>query len=124
MFPFLVTMLALTLSLPWVANLFFSQGWIPGLPSFLYPSTWLMAFITTVIFIYLYRVEKQAHFVQLYLLSMVIKLIASLAFILLIVLEDRPRAVTNAVYFLTVYAIFTAAEIGFLHRKISASRRR
>ena len=123
MFPFLATILVLTLLLPWAANWFFSHGWISELPSFLYQSTWLMAFVTTVIFVYLYRAGKQAHFVQLYLLSMVVKLIASLAFVLLIVLEDRQRAVANAMYFLIVYAIFTAAEIGFLHRKISASRR-
>ena len=83
-----------------------------------------MAFITTVIFVYLYRSGKRSHFVQLYLLSMVVKLIACLVFILLIVLEDRQRAVANAMYFLTVYAVFTAVEIGFLHRKISASGRR
>lgn len=124
MFPFLATILVLTVLLPWTANFFFSHGWIRELPSFMYPSTWLMAFITTIIFMYLYRDGKESHFVQLYLLSMVVKLIACLVFILLMILEDRQGAMANATYFLTVYAIFTAAEICFLHRKISASRRR
>jgi len=83
-----------------------------------------MAFITTVIYLYLYRSRNESHFVQLYLLSMVVKLIACLAFIVLIVLEHRQRAVANAMYFVVVYAVFTATEIGFLYRQISASRRR
>ena len=124
MYLFLATILVLTLLLPWTASFFFSHGWLHELPSFLYPSTWLMAFVTTIIFLYLYRAGKEAHFVQLYLLSMVVKLIACLAFVLMMVLEDRQGAMTNATYFLIIYVIFTAAEIGFLHRKISASRRR
>ena len=122
MFPFLVTVILLTLSLPWAANVIFDRGWIPHLPSFLYESTWLLGFITTVIFVYLYRSGSQSHFVQLYLLSMVVKLIACFVFMLLVVLEDRQGAVANVLYFLLVYVIFTAAEIGFLYRKISRSK--
>jgi hypothetical protein len=124
LFPFLLAVFVLTVALPEATKFFFSQGWISEVPSFLYQSTWLMAFITTVIYLYLYRSRNESHFVQLYLLSMVVKLIACLAFIVLIVLEHRQRAVANAMYFVVVYAVFTATEIGFLYRQISASRRR
>lgn len=96
-----------------------AHGAISTIPSFLYESTWLMAFVTTVIFMYLYRVAKPTHFVQLYLLSMVVKLLACFAFALLMVLTDRPGAIPNTVYFLVVYFIFTSFEIAFLYRKIA-----
>lgn len=99
----------------------FAQGWITELPSFLVESTLLMAFITTVIFVYLYRMSKPSHFVQLYLLSMVVKLLGCLVFIVFVVLTDRDGAIANAVYFVIAYLTFTTAEIGFLYPKISRS---
>mgnify|MGYP003580014521 FL=1 len=65
--------------------------------------------------------SKPSLFVQLYLLSMVVKLVGCLIFLLLIVLADRAGAVANAVYFMVVYFVFTTAEIGFLYPKISRS---
>jgi hypothetical protein len=57
--------------------------------------------------------------VQLYLLSMVVKLIAFLAYNLVMVLDDRKGAMANVLYFLLVYFIFTAVEIAFLYKRIS-----
>ncbi|HEU5146388.1 MAG TPA: hypothetical protein VFT90_06730 [Chryseosolibacter sp.] len=121
MFLFLIVALLLTVLLPVAVRYFFAQGWIDQLPSFLDASTFLMAFITSVIFVYLYRMNRSSHFVHLYLLSMVIKLVACLIFVVLIVLADRGGAVANAVYFMIAYFIFTTAEIGFLYPKISRS---
>ena len=123
MFPFLVVAALLAALLPPATELLYREGAIKALPTFLYQSTWLMAFVTCVIFVYLYRLGKPAHFVQLYLLSMVVKLVASFAFLLLMVLEDRPGAIANTLYFLVVYFLFTTVEIGFLYMKISGSRR-
>lgn len=102
----------------------YAEGWIPALPSFLFETTWLLAFITGVTFVYLHRSERAMYFVQLYLLSMVIKLIACFAFALLMIREDRKGAVTNVLYFLLAYVLFTAVETGFLYRKVSRRPRR
>jgi predicted membrane channel-forming protein YqfA (hemolysin III family) len=98
----------------------FRQGFISRLPSFLYETTWLVAIFTAVIFVYLYRSSKSGYFVQLYLLSMVVKLLACFAYNLIMITADRPGAILNVLYFLLVYVLFTAVEIGFLYRKISA----
>lgn len=95
-------------------------GWIGDIPSFLYESTWLVAFITSVIVVYLYRANKPGVFVQLYLLSMAVKLLAALAFCILMVLDDPAGSVVNVVYFLLIYLLFTALEIAVLYRKISS----
>lgn len=78
-----------------------------------------MSFITTVIFLYLYRMTRPSHFVQLYLLSMVVKLVGCLVFLIFIVMEDRDGALANAVYFMVSYFIFTTTEIAFLYPRIS-----
>ena len=83
----------------------------------------MVALFTIILFVYLFRSDKGSYFVQLYLLSMVIKLIGYLAYNLVIILEDRKAASGNVVYFLMVYFIFTVVEIGFLYRKISPGSR-
>ena len=80
-----------------------------------------MAFVTTVIFVYLYRLAKPSVFVQLYLFSMAVKLLACFAYTLLMIREDKSGAVVNVLYFLIVYLLFTALEIAFLYRRISHS---
>lgn len=101
----------------------FSQGWIPEVPSFLFETTWLVAFVTAVIFIYLYRSGKGAYFVQLYLLSMAVKLLAYFAFTLIMIMDDRRGAVPNVLYFLLIYFLFTVVEIGFLYRRTTRPTR-
>ncbi|MBX2961064.1 MAG: hypothetical protein KF687_01055 [Cyclobacteriaceae bacterium] len=41
------------------------------------------------------------------------------AYLGLIIWEDRPGALENVVFFIAVYAVFTALEVGFLWRQIS-----
>ena len=82
-----------------------------------------MAFMTSIIFVYLYRRGTPGLFVQLYLLSMAVKLLACLAYNLLMIIEDGSGAIPNVLYFLFVYTVFTAVEIGFLYKKISRSPR-
>ena len=95
------------------------HAWIARKPSFLHESTWLVAFATSLIFFYLYRWAKPKLFVQLYLLSMVVKLLACFAYTLLMILQDKDGAVPNVIYFLAIYILFTTLEIAFLYRKIS-----
>ncbi|MGC1243083.1 MAG: hypothetical protein WA874_15950 [Chryseosolibacter sp.] len=111
--------MALALGLPPLTRYSVSQGWVPEVPSFLFETTWFMAFATTVIFVYLYKPRQPSFFVQLYLLSMAVKLVAFFAYNLIMVLDDRGGAVANVLYFLSVYFLFTAVEIGFLYKRIS-----
>ena len=109
----------LAAALPPLVTFAGSSGWLPGIPSFLYETTWLVALVTTIIFVYLYRSRRASWFVQLYLLSMVVKLLAYFAYNTLMILEDRQGAVRNVLYFLGLYFVFTAIEIAFLYGKIS-----
>ncbi len=79
----------------------------------------LLVLTTSIIYVYLYKARTSAYFTQLYLLTMVVKVLAYCAYILLMVLKDKPAAVENAVFFLVCYFTFTALEIGFLYRKVS-----
>lgn len=111
----------LALCLPPVVKMAFGQGWISEVPSFLYETTWLVAFVTSVLFVYLYRMARPSAFVQLYLLSLAVKLLACLAYSVLMIMDDRHGAVTNVLYFLIIYFLFTTLEIVTLYKKISAS---
>ena len=91
---------------------------ISGLPSFFYQTLMLVVFGTSLIFVYLYRSDKSSFFVQLYLLTTLIKILAYGAYSFVMILEDRVGAVQNVIWFFMLYAVFTGLEIFFLHRKI------
>jgi hypothetical protein len=114
---------ALSVGLPPLIESSYNQGLLPAIPSFLFETTWFIGFTTTVIFVYLYRSKNPSFFVQLYLLSMAVKLMAYFGFALFMILEDRQGAVPNVLYFLAIYFLFTAIEIVFLYRRISGMPR-
>jgi uncharacterized membrane protein YfcA len=109
----------IAIALPAVVHFGYHEEWISRMPSFLYETTLLVVFTTALIFTYLYRSDSASFFVQLYLLSMAVKLLAFFAYNLIMIMDDRQGAVRNVLYFLLAYFIFTAVEIGFLYRKIS-----
>ncbi len=113
----------LTAALPLATRWLWLQGLIPGIPSFLYFTTGLVAFLTTVIFAYLYSMDEPSMFVRFYLLSLVVKILAALAYCVVMVLKDSDGRTVNVVYFLVVYLAFTALEIILLYRKIDSPRR-
>lgn len=90
-----------------------------GLPSFFYHTVIFLLFSTGFIFVYLYRDNNPATFLRSYLLTMVVKILAYLAFVLIMIIKDRAGAFGNVVFFMTVYFIFTGLEIGFLFHKIN-----
>lgn len=100
-----------------------ASHWLQDTPTFLFETTWLVALVTSILFVYLYRLQKAHYFVQLYLLTMVAKLVAYLVYNTIIVLEEPKHAAANVLYFLTVYVVFTTLEIACLYRKISAPKR-
>jgi hypothetical protein len=93
------------------------QEWLP-LPTFFYETLILLAFSTALIYRYLYKADTE-YFVQLYLLTMTVKLLAYGAYNVVVVLQDKAGATANVVFFMAVYAIFTILEISFLYRRIS-----
>jgi hypothetical protein len=99
-----------------------SAGVIGRLPSFFKEILMLLSLTTVLIFRYLYRPREPAFFVQLYLGTMVVKLLGYGAFCLWIILKDKPGSVSNITFFLVVYLVFTVLEITFLFRKISRSK--
>jgi hypothetical protein len=91
-------------------------------PSFFFQTLIFLVFSTGLLFIYLFKANKPDFFLQLYLLSMTVKLLAYCSYCLIVVLEDRPGAIENVVFFMVCYFIFTALEIGFLYRKINGRK--
>lgn len=91
-------------------------------PSFYVPILVFLSFATALIYFYLYTVDKPAQFVQLYLLTMAVKLLASLVFCFVMISRDKPSAVGNVVFFMCTYFLFTGIEIGFLYHRISGRK--
>jgi hypothetical protein len=94
-------------------------GWLDALPSFTYQTAIFLVFTTIVIYVYLYKVNKPDFFVQLYLLTMAVKLLGYGAYAVFMILEDQHGAGKNVVFFLLLYVVMTALEISFLYRKIA-----
>jgi hypothetical protein len=89
-------------------------------PSFAYQTLFLLAFATGLIYRYLYSLKKPEHFVQLFLLLTVVKLVAFLGYNFFMVIKDKPGAKYNVVFFLIAYFLYTFFEIVFLYRRVSS----
>ncbi len=94
-------------------------GWIDVLPSYFIQTLILLSVTTIIIYAYLYRLKNRDFFVQLYLLTIAIKILAYGAYNAIMIIYDNAGAPRNVVFFMTVYGIFTALEIAFLYRRIS-----
>lgn len=111
---FLIALLALSALLAGLALLARANQWIAW-PSFFYEILAFAGITTIVLFAFLYRVKIPAIFIQLYLLSMVVKILGSGIFIFIIAMKDRAGASPNVVFFLCAYILFTALEVAFLY---------
>ncbi|HEX5171166.1 MAG TPA: hypothetical protein VFW11_18445 [Cyclobacteriaceae bacterium] len=98
------------------------KNWIPGAPSFSKEILFLLFITTLIIFFKLIQIKENA-FVQFYLLSMAIKILAYVSFNLAVILSDKKGASSNVLFFMIVYILFTILEIAFLYRRFSPSRR-
>jgi hypothetical protein len=99
-----------------VAEGYFSQ------PTFFWKSLIFLTFSTAMIFVYLYKANNPGFFLQLYLLTMVVKLLAYCAFCLVMILTDKRSAIGNAVFFMSTYFVFTVIEIAFLFKRINGQK--
>jgi hypothetical protein len=91
-------------------------------PTFFYKTLVFLLFGTAVIYAYLYTADKPGFFLQLYLLTMVVKLLAYCGYALVMIRQDRAGALANVVFFMIAYFLFTFLEIGFLYHRISGKK--
>jgi ABC-type uncharacterized transport system permease subunit len=91
------------------------------IPSYFYQSLAMLIIGTSGLYYYLQRVKKKQpdFFVHFYLASIAVKLLSYGAYLALIIWKDRPGAQANVVFFISVYALFTALEVGFLWRQVN-----
>ena len=123
MIRFIIALLVSAIVLAGLSAIVCKQLWTGDLPSFFYQTLIFLVFATITIFAYLYNVDKPDFFVQLYLLTMAVKLLAFGAYNLFMILEDKTGAPANVVFFMLLYFVFTGLEITFLYRKITGTRR-
>jgi hypothetical protein len=115
-FKFILTLSALTLII-----LSLALWGIERQPAFLY-QTLIFLFLTTIglyRFLLKTKEERPDYFVQLFLLSLVIKLIASSVYLFILV-QGLTEPATDVVLFMAVYIVFTALEIAFLYRRVDS----
>lgn len=113
---FLITIIAVT-------GLLLAGGYSWGgiLPTYFYQSTLLLFASTTALFYYLLKIKeiRPDFFVQFYLISIALKLVAYGTYLGVIVWHDVENAAINIVFFLVTYVFYTTLEVSFLWRKIS-----
>ena len=105
------------------AFVIFAVGaWGLEAPPVYFYRTLIFLFVTTAgLYRFLLRTKQQRpdFFVQFYLATMVIKLIAYGAFMFVLVRTLSEKAMPDVLFFMIVYFIFTALEIGFLYRHVN-----
>jgi hypothetical protein len=91
------------------------------LPGYFYQSLIFLLLTTIGLFRFLLKTKQQRpdFFVQFYLGTLVVKLIAFGIYIFLMAQNQPGQMAANVVFFMAVYVIFTALEIGFLYRHVS-----
>jgi len=94
------------------------QQMLEGLPSFFYTTLLFLVLGTGLVYTYLYKSDKSV-FIQTYMLTMVLKLLAYLAYAFIMVMQDKEGAFANVVFFMVLYFTYTLLELVFLYRRIS-----
>lgn len=99
-----------------VAWLVAGQRW-DALPSFFFQTLIFLLVSTSILYQYLDKFSKPDFFIQFYLLTIAVKILAYGAYNLVMIMDDRPGAPQNVVWFIMLYFLFTALEILFLYQK-------
>lgn len=120
---FLFTLVLTAVAIGAIVQLGVYEGFFTK-PSFFLKTLIFLTAITFIIYLYLYKVNKPDLFLQLYLLTMVVKLLAYCIYNFIMITRDKSAAISNVVFFMITYFIFTALEIGFLHFKITGRNKR
>ena len=111
----------ITLSLTAFAILAMALWGMERQPDFLYQTLIFLFLATAGLFRFLLKTkqERPDYFVQLYLLSLVVKILASSAYLFVMVI-GQPEPARDVVFFMGVYFVFTALEITFLYKKVNS----
>jgi len=117
---FLLVLIAVALAVLLCGLAAVRMGAIAQLPSFFYETLVLTVLCTGGLYRFLDRSATPDLFVQLYLLTMVVKLLGYGCYIFIVLFMDRPGGAANVVFFLLMYGVFTLLEIAFLYRRISS----
>ncbi|HEU5289497.1 MAG TPA: hypothetical protein VFU05_02565 [Cyclobacteriaceae bacterium] len=90
-------------------------------PEYFYRTLVFLFIGTAGLYRFLLRTKQQRpdFFVQFYLATMVVKLIAYGAYLFIMVTSKTENVVADVAVFMVVYFIFTAIEIGFLYRHVN-----
>ena len=86
-------------------------------PSFLILILTVLTSATWLIYFFIQRANRE-DFIRNYLLTIVLKLLAGGIFIFILLFIDKPGANANAIFFMTIYLVFTGLEVGFLFRRL------
>ncbi len=119
---FILGVIVLTISL-WAATQWFVlKGLIDGFPSHLVEILLLLSISTIVIFYFLQKMKatEPLDFVKNFLLSVVLKILLSGAFVFILIKLNPAGANANAIFFMISYLFFTAYEIIVLTKKKNA----
>jgi hypothetical protein len=120
---FTVSLLLVTTLLVFATWLGAAQG-VWSLPLFWKEIILFMFFVTLIIGVKLVRIRKQqaAAFVQFYLLSITLKMVAGLAFVVFILIRTPAEARGTSALFILCYLLYTLVEVLFLIRKDQVQR--
>jgi len=113
---FILTLLGAALLIAGLSLLAYHYNLVSRLPSFFFQSLILLVLTTAVIYRALDKASV-AIFIQLYLVTIALKILAYGAYIFAMAYKDKAGALQNVVFFLVVYFTFTTLEIVFLYRK-------
>jgi hypothetical protein len=114
---FYVALLFLTLLMCGAVEVGYQQAWF-NRPSFAWEIIVILALFTGFIFFKLNKTQSQ-NFAQIYLLTIVLKILFGGILIAFILFMDAQMAVENALVFIISYLLFTSLEVFFLFRKIN-----
>jgi hypothetical protein len=114
--PFLLVLAISLASIALMASILDHLAIIPSKGSFFWENLIFLGTTTAVLFMYVYRSGTDS-FVQIYLLTMVVKLLAYGGYMSFVILTDKAGAFANVVSFLSAYLVFTLLEIIFLYRR-------
>lgn len=119
MIRFVVVVVALAFAIQWTVSW---SGWLDTTPSQSVVINISIATLTLGLGLYLGSIDVQQKFVQLYLLSIVVKIFLGCLLVAIVILVDRSSAKLNVIFFLGCYLFYTTAEITYLFL-VTRSRR-
>ena len=108
---FVLTLVAVAVTAEMLARY---NGWITSI----YPTAANGALLvaTLLLFRVLSRVEDPQRFTQVYLVSIVAKILLACVLIVVLIFIDRPSARVNVLFLFAMYVLFTVIEVLFLVR--------